>query len=400
MLKRTGVMRILWFWRFTSPVTHKERDFPCGTWRADSTAKKKIGDTMSDIRTARNAAHAMVHDHKNKRDPLIEKRAAARAEQLKDEQAIELAERKKMEDKTFGDLIDMWLEYDVHRKNKNKETRWQCDKYIVPALGHILLGKITEDDLRGFVLPLLAEHPTTGLKAHANLKAILEAADSRPEWKELMRDTNIARRIKIRKYTPKGYTGTRDRVLSQEEIAKLDSALHDLRAAYAAALPGTRYKTTRPIAETTEAAIWVMLATGCRVGELSKARWENVLFEEKRWHIPAEDTKELPGGKQRELNVHLSPFALRVFKRLHQVTGDTPWLFPRKRSAKGEIAGSVNSSAFTKQITEVFPEILHRIDAQGFRQQCRNRLRQPRWIFPPCQGNGIPLIISDVKHFG
>lgn len=345
--KRDGVTQVYWTWRYTSPATHKERDLPCGTWRSD-----KTGDSMSDIRKVRNDAYAQVHDNKNKLDPLIEKRVVALAKQRKDEEEIELAERKKSEGKTVGDLVEMWLKNDVHQKDENKSLRWQCGKYILPKIGHILLSKITEDDVRGFLLPLIKEHTRTGRQVHANLIRIFEAAESRPEWDELIKDTNIVRRIKIKNYTPKGYTGTRDRFLSREEITKLDTAFHDLRTAYAAATPGTKCKAVRPLAETTEAAIWIMLATGCRVGELSKARWKNVLFKEKIWHIPAADTKELPGGIQRELNVHLSEFTLSALKRLQGLTRHTPWLFPRKPNAKGEVTGSVGTTAFTKQIAD------------------------------------------------
>jgi integrase len=51
-----------------------------------------------------------------------------------------------------------------------------------------------------------------------------------------------------------------------------------------------------------------MLSTCCRVGELSRARWEDSDLENKKWRIPSENAKN---GK--EYVIYLSDLAVSQF---------------------------------------------------------------------------------------
>jgi len=43
-----------------------------------------------------------------------------------------------------------------------------------------------------------------------------------------------------------------------------------------------------------ECAIWIMLATGCRVGDLMKATWEEVDFKARTWAFsPEKDQRRI-----------------------------------------------------------------------------------------------------------
>ena len=66
----------------------------------------------------------------------------------------------------------------------------------------------------------------------------------------------------------------RDRVLDEDEIKEL-----------AKKLPAAN------MAETATLAVWIVLATCCRIGELLKARWDHVDLERKFWRIPAQNSK-------------------------------------------------------------------------------------------------------------
>lgn len=78
----------------------------------------------------------------------------------------------------------------------------------------------------------------------------------------------------IRKSKIGGKSVEHDRVLNEDEIRELCRKLPNANM-----LPST------------ECAIWIMLSTCCRVGELSKARWEHVDFAAKTWLIPDEHSK-------------------------------------------------------------------------------------------------------------
>ena len=78
----------------------------------------------------------------------------------------------------------------------------------------------------------------------------------------------------IRKAKIGGKDVERDRVLSDAEI-------RDLRAK----LPGAR------VLDSTEIAVWLCLSTLCRIGELLRARWAEVDFDNRTWRIPPENSK-------------------------------------------------------------------------------------------------------------
>jgi integrase len=72
-----------------------------------------------------------------------------------------------------------------------------------------------------------------------------------------------------------------------------------------------------------QAAFWIMLATACRVGELSKARWSEVNTDRQLWAIPEENSKN---GRQHL--IHLSTFAISQFEVLKGLWRSETWVFP------------------------------------------------------------------------
>jgi integrase len=113
----------------------------------------------------------------------------------------------------------------------------------------------------------------------------------------------------------------RDRVLADQEIQAL-----------ARQLPQANLY--RP----TEIAIWLMLATACRVGELTSARWEQVSFDHQTWVLPV--TKN-----GRPHTIFLSPFALNQLEALRCLHPVSPWLYPNR-----EGTGPLDSKAISRQI--------------------------------------------------
>ncbi len=87
----------------------------------------------------------------------------------------------------------------------------------------------------------------------------------------------------------------RDRVLSLGEIAELRDAIPNARLENHAGL-----------------AIWILLATLARVGELSAAAWSDVDLEAGTWFIP--ETKN-----SRPHIIYLSGFAIAQFRQLREV---------------------------------------------------------------------------------
>ncbi len=113
---------------------------------------------------------------------------------------------------------------------------------------------------------------------------------------------------RIRKVDIGGQEVERDRVLSEDEIRELGRKL-----------PAANFF------RATEHAIWLMLATCCRVGEISRARWQHVDFEAQTWTIPAEHAKN-----EKVHVVYLSELALRQFEGLRGLSAGDAWIFPAR----------------------------------------------------------------------
>ena len=64
-----------------------------------------------------------------------------------------------------------------------------------------------------------------------------------------------------------------------------------------------------------------------RPGELRKAKWENINFEKAEWRFVASKTRP-------KVIVPLSRQVLAILRKLHQVTGSSPYVFPSARSDK------------------------------------------------------------------
>ena len=94
------------------------------------------------------------------------------------------------------------------------------------------------------------------------------------------------------------------------------------------------------------AAIWLILGTACRIGELMGARWEHVNMQARTWYLP--ETKN-----ERDHLIHLSDFSVQQFQRLAKLrqkdaAGDeVPWVFPNSRGT-----GPVCAKSFGKQLAD------------------------------------------------
>jgi integrase len=88
----------------------------------------------------------------------------------------------------------------------------------------------------------------------------------------------------------------------------------------------------------TKYALLICLATCCRIGEISKALWEDVDLNVRIWTI--NDSKN-----GHPLQVHLSDFALNLFEKLRECTGYSTWCIPNR-----ENTNRINSKSISKQV--------------------------------------------------
>lgn len=106
---------------------------------------------------------------------------------------------------------------------------------------------------------------------------------------------------------PGGKEKARKRVLSDEE----------LRAYLAAPLECAAEPKLAHV-------ITLLLLTGQRRGELAKAAWHDVSLTARIWRIPDENVGKTDEGHI----VPLTPWAVREFKALKRLAGNSPWVLP------------------------------------------------------------------------
>jgi integrase len=232
-------------------------------------------------------------------DPTLEKKL----EQERQRQA-QLAEHAELTRQqaliTVCDLFERWAATDLqNRKDSGKEIRRMFKKDVLPIIGQLAVADVRKGHITEITDALLLR----GVNRMAKL--ILSLVRQMFRFAVDRDIIEFDPTASIRKAKIGGKPVERDRVLSEDEIRALHRQLPNAHM-----IPST------------ECAIWIMLSTCCRVGELSKAKWEHIDFTAKTWLIPDDHSKN---GKPHM--IYLSDFAMGQFKRLTEFRESDIWLF-------------------------------------------------------------------------
>lgn len=295
-------------------------------------------DTRLTLDTARRVAVELTDWRKRGQDPkeflqqetdrlALEAKTKAEAEALQEKQnQVELL--------TVRDMFQAWAMDGVRRKDGNAELQRSFDADLLPKIGNKYIKTLTEQDLRRVLQAMVGRGVNrSAVIMYSNLAQMFSWAEKRQPWRKLLVDGNPMNLIEIEKIVSQDYDmdNQRDRVLSADEISGLRDAIDRMQAEYDAA-PDKRYA-AHPLTVPTQCAIWLMLSTMCRVGELSMARWEHVNLDAREWFIPKKNVKDNVG----DLTVYLSDFAAEQFRKLQEATGNTEWCFPSRNKEDGHI---------------------------------------------------------------
>ena len=233
---------------------------------------------------------------------------------------IEQAKAKAKEDArlTISQLLNKWERVELKtRKDKGAEIRRSFEKDVLPRIGGVAAPDVTRamiaDILYGVVergAPIIARNLLGDLRQMFGYAFNLGLMENDPTLHLKRNDF--------------GTKTERDRVLSEAEIKEL-----------LAKLP------TAKLQDSTVYAVWLMLSTCCRIGEITRARWEDVDTESGTWRIPADNAKN---GK--EHTVMLSEFSKSYFEKLRALSGTTEWCFP----AANKINMHVCIKSISKQV--------------------------------------------------
>ncbi len=335
-LRRFDSSKWFWYLRYTSPVTKRE------TWAAIDPG---IPYPRTSLARAREAARAMRVQVADGEDISIEREKAL---DQKRADRVELAERARA-DVTLRQVFEQWRATDLQprtradgkrlgRKDGGKYVAEQFKRHVFPSIGDIALKSVRKPDL----FAILDAQKARGQLRTANvlltdLKQLLRFAADREIIEASPIDT-------VKKERVGGADTARNRVLDEAEIRALTSRIPSAN-----------------LAKRTEHGLWLILATGVRVGELMGAAWHDhssarstlieqadatdVKFGEvnlarRTWYIP--ETKN-----QRDHTIHLSDFAVKHFEALAELSEHDAWIFP---DASGRKPVCVKS--FGKQLSD------------------------------------------------
>lgn len=289
----------IWLYRYK--VENKTNWFDLGTYPSLS------------LKSARAEAARLSVDRRNGIDPL-EQRIVEEKKQ-REEKAQKAARL------TVTDLLNRWEKLELrNRKDKGAEVRRSFSKDVLPAI-----GDTPADDVKRAMIaqildavvargsPIIARNLLGDMRQMFGF-AIVRGLVEHDPTSRLKRD-DFGKKME------------RDRILSEAELRVIATKMIDAR-----------------MSASSIASIWIMLSTCCRVGEISRARWGDIDLEAATWRIPPENSKNAKAHM-----IYLSPFAIRNFKELQKLAGDSPWVLPARWESKSK-AGHVCMKSLAKQI--------------------------------------------------
>jgi integrase len=271
VLPQTSGGAINFYYRFE--LHQKERRFNCGTYPATS---------LAEARARRDDARKLV---KQGIDP-VDKALSDRASNLA-AQALDKSE--KTVEELFGDWKRVYLS--AHRKDGGKSAQAFFKKDVLPEIGAMKAKEVRRKHIVQVIDRLLdRDVRRSATLALSSMRQMFRHGMGR-DIVETDPTLGIARRH------AGGTAPPADRNFSVQEVKELASKLPQ------SGLPARL-----------QAAIWFLVATGARVGELSKSRWAEMDRSKKTWLIPAENSKN-----GRAHLIHLSKFALRQLKAMEEL---------------------------------------------------------------------------------
>lgn len=294
------------------------------------------GDSHNQVFGIRDLRGHFAQKEADRKEAELAERAEAERARIEAEQAQQQAELERQRRLTVRQLFDRWASVDLKphvgadgrrqgRKDGGEYSRQQFERHVFPHIGSAAAVDVRKADL----MAILDTHKAAGKLRTANVLL----TDLKQMFRFALHREIVDRNPLdgVEKRAVGGKETERDRILTPDEIKVL-----------AAALPAAG------MSKRSELAVWLILATACRVGELMNARWEHVDLKAGKWLIPAENSKN-----QRQHVVHLSPFALTYLRQLEELrerdeSGQlVPWVFPN-RAGKGPVC----IKSFGKQLTD------------------------------------------------
>lgn len=324
----------LFYFRYTNSLG-KRQSFPIGPYHTKGTKGYTLADAYAKACELSELYRSGIKDIHKHFELEHEKEKAAEVQRiLSEKNASEAEALEKLRRISVKTLYERWASVELKpqiradgrrtgRKDGGQYTFAQFERRLFPSLGDVDINAIRKSDLVAILDKVKSEGKRrTCNMLLADMKQMFRFAHTRELIASNPLDT-------VSKKEAGGSDVARIRTLSIDELIDLRTQLKNAN-----------------LSKRTEIAVRLILATGCRIGELSNARWENVDLVNRKWFLP--ETKN-----QRSHTIHLSDFALDCFEELqslHEVGASMvslPWIFPNQ---DGD--GPVCSKSVGKQLAD------------------------------------------------
>lgn len=205
------------------------------------------------------------------------------------------------------------------RKDGGESVRRSMHKDVLPTLGSAKANSVR----RGQVVAVLERIVERGSARQAG--CVLADLRQMFRWGVAAGHLESDPTATLRKADFGGAPQARRRRLTDDEVAELASKMRGAR-----------------LARHVRHAIWLMLATGARIGEIAHARWSQIDLEARTWTIPPEHSHS-----GRAHVVPLSDFAMRHFVPEGEPRRSDTWVFPGRYASE-----ALSPKALGKQIRD------------------------------------------------
>jgi integrase len=221
------------------------------------------------------------------------------------------------------ELFNRWEKLELcNHKNKGVEIRRMFEKDVLPTIGAIPVEDVKKAHVSKVVDAILERGvDRTARMILALMRQMFRFAQDRDIIE--VDPTATIRKSKIGKPDI-----PRDRYLPEAEIKELHQKIP-----------------TANLNISTQAAIYIALSTGCRIGELLKAQWKEVDLATNTWLIPAENSKNGVA-----MTIFLSDFATRQFEILQSLGQNTIWCYPNRDEASHVCEKTIAKQVYDRQL--------------------------------------------------
>ena len=221
---------------------------------------------------------------------------------------------------TVAQVFERWrADALASRKDGGESVRRSMAKDVLPTLGAMAADVVR----RGHVVAVLERIVERGSARQAG--CVLADMRQMFRWAVSAGLIDADPTATLRKADFGGAPQARRRRLSDAEVAEL-----------AAKMRGAR------LARHVRHAIWLMLATGARIGEIAHARWSDIDIDGRTWTIP-----EAYSHSGRAHLVPLSDFAMRHLCPEGETRRSDVWVFPGRYASE-----ALSPKALGKQIRD------------------------------------------------